>query len=71
MVQVCLAGSMQTDDCAADTHGCWTHSEGQQDFSACKDTFRGYVCKCPEGAPAADPSAQQWYKLAMPVWLKA
>ena len=52
VAQVCLAGSMQTDDCAADTHGCWTHSEGGQQFSACKDTFRGYVCKCPEGAPA-------------------
>ena len=56
--QVCLAGSMQTDDCAADIHSCWTHSEGQQHFSACKDTFRGYVCKCPEGVPAADPLAQ-------------
>ena len=59
ILQVCLAGSMQTDDCAAETHGCWTHSEGLQQFSACKDTFRGYVCKCPEGGvclPAPLPS---------------
>ena len=50
---------MQTDDCAAETHGCWTHSEGLQQFSACRDTFRGYVCKCPEGGaglPAPLPS---------------
>ncbi len=49
-VQVCLAGSMQEDDCAAETHSCWVHTEGKQSFSACKDTFRGYVCQCPEGA---------------------
>ena len=49
-LQVCLAGSMQEDDCAAETHSCWVHTEGKQSFSACKDTFRGYVCKCPEGA---------------------
>ena len=48
-LQVCLAGSMQEDDCAAESHGCWTHTEGKKQFSACKDTFRGYVCKCPEG----------------------
>ena len=48
--QVCLAGSMQEDDCAAETHSCWAHTEGKKTFSACKDTFRGYVCKCPEGA---------------------
>lgn len=46
---MCLAGSMQTNDCAAETHGCWSHTEGKKEFSACKDTFRGYVCKCPEG----------------------
>ena len=48
--QVCLAGSMQEDDCAVENHSCWTHTEGKRSFSACKDTFRGYVCKCPEGA---------------------
>ena len=47
---MCLAGSMQEDDCAVENHGCWVHTEGKQSFSACKDTFRGYVCKCPEGA---------------------
>ncbi|CAL5228469.1 g11610 [Coccomyxa viridis] len=47
--EVCLAGSMQEDDCAAETHSCWVHTEGKQSFSACKDTFRGYVCQCPEG----------------------
>ena len=57
-LQVCLAGSMQEDDCAAETHSCWVHTEGKQSCSACKDTFRGYVCKCPEGAASRTLIAQ-------------
>ena len=43
-LQVCLAGALQTDECAAGTHDCWNG-----DSRACTDTFRGYTCQCPAG----------------------
>ncbi|CAL8466083.1 g5619 [Coccomyxa elongata] len=47
--QVCLAGSLQEDDCKFSTHNCWTSGTGNDAITACKDTFRGYVCQCPAG----------------------
>lgn len=49
--QVCLGAQLQEDDCASGSHGCWIISRGAKSFSACRDTFRGYVCQCPEGMP--------------------
>ena len=40
---------MQEDDCKFSTHNCWTSGSGDKAVSACKDTFRGYVCQCPSG----------------------
>jgi hypothetical protein len=51
--QVCLGAQLQEDDCAAGQHGCWIVSKGDKTFSACHDTFRGYVCQCPAGTPPA------------------
>eukprot|EP00884_Botryococcus_braunii_P018971 jgi/Botrbrau1/5758/Bobra.0134s0028.3 len=42
---LCLSGGLQTNECLTATHGCW-HSGNA---SACIDTFRGHVCKCPSG----------------------
>lgn len=47
-MQVCLTGSMQEDDCALGSQSCWRNET--LDLSACIDTYRGYKCKCPEGA---------------------
>lgn len=41
---------MQEDDCKYSTHGCWTSGSGDKGVTACKDTFRGYVCQCPPGS---------------------
>lgn len=43
---LCLAGGLEVDECASGNHGCWT----QGDLTACQDTFRGFVCRCPKGA---------------------
>eukprot|EP01026_Neomeris_dumetosa_P000808 TRINITY_DN10191_c0_g1_i1.p1 TRINITY_DN10191_c0_g1~~TRINITY_DN10191_c0_g1_i1.p1 ORF type:complete len:458 (-),score=60.17 TRINITY_DN10191_c0_g1_i1:59-1432(-) len=42
---MCLSSNIQTDDCTYDQKMCWQ----QDDISACVDTFRGHVCKCPKG----------------------
>ena len=47
--QVCLGAQLQEDDCAADSQQCWSVQKGGKSFSACRDTFRGYVCECPAG----------------------
>lgn len=47
LLQVCLTGSIQEDNCAADSQACWSNDTMHVD--ACVDTYRGYVCKCPEG----------------------
>ncbi len=44
--QVCLAGGLEVNECLGESHGCWSRGNA----SACVDTFRGYVCQCPEGA---------------------
>lgn len=41
----CLTGGLEVDECASGRHGCWT----QDSLSACVDTFRGFVCRCPAG----------------------
>lgn len=60
--QVCLAGSLQEDDCKVSTHNCWTSGTGNDTITACKDTFRGYVCQCPSGllAPNVAASTRFW-----------
>ena len=47
---MCLESQLQEDDCASGSHGCWSSTQGGHSFSACKDTFRGFVCQCPAGA---------------------
>eukprot|EP01023_Acetabularia_acetabulum_P048064 TRINITY_DN50713_c0_g1_i1.p1 TRINITY_DN50713_c0_g1~~TRINITY_DN50713_c0_g1_i1.p1 ORF type:complete len:143 (+),score=4.73 TRINITY_DN50713_c0_g1_i1:207-635(+) len=42
---MCLSSNLQQDDCTYDQQLCWS----QREFSACVDTFRGHICKCPKG----------------------
>ena len=61
--ELCLAGSIQSNDCAAGNDGCWSENE----LSACVDTFRGRQCQCPIGEPsglAACSCVQQIYQQA-------
>ena len=47
---ICLSGGLNVDDCASGTDTCWRGAgAGGQPLSACVDTFRGYVCRCPQG----------------------
>ena len=46
-MQVCLTGNIQEDNCAVDSQTCW--SSDTMHLDACVDTYRGYVCKCPDG----------------------
>ncbi|EFN56501.1 hypothetical protein CHLNCDRAFT_144100 [Chlorella variabilis] len=49
---ICLTGGLNVDECAAGTDQCWRDGpEGR--LSACVDTFRGYVCRCPPGKRGA------------------
>lgn len=45
--EVCLQGMIQVDDCEGTNHECWADDANMQ--TACKDTFRGYICQCPPG----------------------
>ena len=47
-MQVCLTGGLQEDNCALGSQSCWQNDT--LDVDACIDTYRGYKCKCPEGA---------------------
>ena len=47
LLQVCLQGMLQVDDCEGTNHECWAEDANMQ--TACKDTFRGYICQCPPG----------------------
>lgn len=47
-MQICLTGGIQEDNCALGSQSCW-HNDSLS-VSACIDTYRGYKCKCPEGA---------------------
>ncbi|XP_041023146.1 vacuolar-sorting receptor 6-like [Juglans microcarpa x Juglans regia] len=43
---VCLSGDIETNECAHEHNGgCWRDT--LSNVTACKDTFRGRVCKCP------------------------
>ncbi|KAK9840728.1 hypothetical protein WJX81_000565 [Elliptochloris bilobata] len=42
---VCLAGGLEVNECLGESHGCWARGN----TSACVDTFRGYLCQCPDG----------------------
>ncbi|KFM28703.1 Vacuolar-sorting receptor 1 [Auxenochlorella protothecoides] len=41
----CLNPGVNVDECTQGVDTCWK----ENGFSACVDTFRGYVCHCPEG----------------------
>ncbi|KAL4853658.1 Vacuolar-sorting receptor 1 [Chlorella vulgaris] len=45
---VCLAGGLNVDDCSSGADSCWRGGTDGR-LSACVDTFRGYVCRCPPG----------------------
>ncbi|DBA89887.1 TPA: hypothetical protein ACH3X2_004741 [Trebouxia sp. C0005] len=45
--EVCLTGNIQENNCAVDSQTCW--SDDSMHLDACVDTYRGYVCKCPDG----------------------
>ncbi|DBB12286.1 TPA: hypothetical protein ACH3X3_006385 [Trebouxia sp. C0006] len=45
--EVCLTGTVQEKNCAVDSQTCWSNESMHLD--ACVDTYRGYVCKCPDG----------------------
>jgi hypothetical protein len=42
---VCLSQEIQTNECLESNGGCW--QDKTNNFTACKDTFRGRVCECP------------------------
>ncbi|XP_059285189.1 vacuolar-sorting receptor 6-like [Lycium ferocissimum] len=42
---ICLNGDLETNECLERNGGCWR--DAKSNITACKDTFRGRVCKCP------------------------
>lgn len=46
---LCLADTMQTNECAGEDHGCWTNPNSAKESATCLDTFRGHLCQCPRG----------------------
>lgn len=42
---VCLSPDLQTNECLTNNGGCW--QDLKANLTACKDTFRGRICKCP------------------------
>ncbi|XP_051127143.1 vacuolar-sorting receptor 1-like [Andrographis paniculata] len=42
---ICLTRDMETNECAENNGGCW--QDKAANISACMDTFRGRVCRCP------------------------
>ena len=50
---------LNVDDCASGKYNCWRGEGEAGELSACVDTFRGFVCRCPQGAFRAvrSPSA--------------
>ncbi|KAG0496082.1 hypothetical protein HPP92_000773 [Vanilla planifolia] len=42
---ICLTEEIETNECLENNGGCW-HDKAAN-VTACKDTFRGRVCKCP------------------------
>ncbi|KAJ3693500.1 hypothetical protein LUZ60_008980 [Juncus effusus] len=42
---VCLTPDMETNDCVENNGGCW--QDPKLNVTACKDTYRGRICKCP------------------------
>jgi len=46
--EYCLTKIVEVNECNdGNNGGCWISDDGH--FTACKDTFRGRQCKCPEG----------------------
>ncbi|XP_047313130.1 vacuolar-sorting receptor 6-like [Impatiens glandulifera] len=43
--RICLSADIETNECLARNGGCW--QDAKSNITACKDTFRGRVCKCP------------------------
>ncbi|XP_047066458.1 vacuolar-sorting receptor 1-like [Lolium rigidum] len=43
---ICLTQDIQTNQCLENNGGCWL-DHNSNNFTACKDTFRGRVCECP------------------------
>ncbi|XP_030550062.2 vacuolar-sorting receptor 6 [Rhodamnia argentea] len=42
---VCLSADLETNECLYSSGGCWW--DVQSNVTACRDTFRGRVCECP------------------------
>ncbi|KAH0914762.1 hypothetical protein HID58_029208, partial [Brassica napus] len=42
---ICLSGDIETNECLEANGGCW--QDKKSNVTACKDTFRGIVCKFP------------------------
>jgi hypothetical protein len=55
---LCLTGGLEVDECSTGAHGCWTQGER----TACRDTFRGVLCRCPRGERWR-PTSQQKKKM--------
>ncbi|KAG5562409.1 hypothetical protein RHGRI_005218 [Rhododendron griersonianum] len=43
--RICLTSDLETNECLERNGGCWMDSTTK--ISACQDTFRGRVCRCP------------------------
>jgi hypothetical protein len=44
---ICLTGGLEVNDCATHADHCW--ADPSTGASACVDTFRGFLCRCPKG----------------------
>ncbi|KAF2286861.1 hypothetical protein GH714_033498 [Hevea brasiliensis] len=42
---ICLNSDLETNECLERNGGCW--QDKHSNITACKDTFRGRICKCP------------------------
>ncbi|KAJ4754886.1 Vacuolar-sorting receptor 7 [Rhynchospora pubera] len=42
---VCLTPDMETNECQDNNGGCW--KDNKSNVTACQDTYRGRICKCP------------------------
>lgn len=57
---ICLTGALNVDDCAAGADACWRGADAAgRKLSACVDTFRGYVCRCPAGGLGLIPAGRR------------
>ncbi|CDY62643.1 BnaCnng40700D [Brassica napus] len=42
---ICLTEDIETNECLQNNGGCWV--DKRTNITACRDTFRGRVCRCP------------------------